>query len=96
MSPDPILGEIVIDEGSEVRMRSLEALAIRIAQIGYPGLYENRDEVRAIGQDLHTAGGKALMVTVLRRADAICLASAEPSIAGPLESEWDGIGDWQC
>lgn len=94
-SPVPLMGDIVIDDADGLRIRGLEALAIRLAQIGEEARNVGRDEVREIGQELNTAGGSALMLEVLVRADSLSLYSGGPTIESTVERVWDGIGEWQ-
>lgn len=85
----------VIDDANGLRIRGLEALAIRLSQIGEAARDSGRDEVREIGEDLNTAGGSVLMLEVLVRADSLSLHSGGPIIESTVEWAWDGIGQWQ-
>jgi hypothetical protein len=73
----------------------LEAMAMKLVQIGRDPNGLRRDEVRAIGEQLNRRGGRTAMLEVIHRADAVARQRTGEPILRPIERTWDGIGDWQ-
>lgn len=67
----------------------------RLVAVGATALSGSRREVRAIGERLDAAGGKELMVGVLRHADALSQRRGRGRILRTVEMAWDGIGEWR-
>lgn len=72
-----------------------EADATILTQLGPDALGDRRAEVRAIGQQLHDAGGVPLMRAALHHAEALSRRQSSVSILREVEVAWDGIGRWQ-
>lgn len=72
----------------------LQAAAARLVQLGPSALGSARAKVRAIGKELHRAGGVPLMRATLHHAEVLSLQQNSTSILREIEMAWNNIGDW--